>query len=66
MKKWEIKKMRKEELLKKLEEIRRELMIVESKKASGASPDNPGKVRHLRKTIARILTEINRREKGKK
>ena len=65
MKKWEIKKMSKEELNKKLNEIRRELLVVNTKIASGANPDNPGKVKHLKKTIARILTEMKRREKGK-
>ncbi|MCE4617059.1 MAG: 50S ribosomal protein L29 [Desulfurococcales archaeon] len=64
MKKWEIKKMSKEERLKKLEELRLELISLRSKARYGA-PENPGKIRSIRKDIARILT-YNRMEELKK
>jgi len=61
MKMSEIRKMGPKERDKKLEELRKELIVVNTKKSSGANPDNPGKVREIRKSIARILTEKNRR-----
>ena len=60
MKKWEIKKMTREERLEKLRELRLELIALRSKARYGA-PENPGKIRSLRKAIARILT-YNRME----
>ncbi len=61
MKRNEIRKLSNSELEKKLGEIQRELMVVRTKKSSGANPDNPGKVKPMRRDIARILTEQNRR-----
>jgi large subunit ribosomal protein L29 len=61
MKKADIKKLSDEEIEKKREEIKKELMIILTKKSSGANPDNPGKVRSMKKDMARMLTEKNRR-----
>jgi large subunit ribosomal protein L29 len=51
------------ELEKKLKELRGELMRARTQIASGAPPDNPGRIRELRKTIARILTILRERKK---
>jgi len=61
MKMSDIRKMSPKEREKKLDELRRELIAINTKKSSGANPDNPGKTKVIRKSIARILTEKNRR-----
>nr|AKQ01964.1 50S ribosomal protein L29P [uncultured euryarchaeote Rifle_16ft_4_minimus_309] len=49
--------------VKKLAELRDELMHERGVAAMGGAPPNPGKIRALRKNIARILT-IQREEEG--
>ncbi|MBO3770121.1 MAG: 50S ribosomal protein L29 [Candidatus Brockarchaeota archaeon] len=55
MKASEIRKMSKEERLKKLQELRNELMIARMRAASGLE-ENTKAVRELKRAIARILT----------
>ncbi|MDH5806551.1 MAG: 50S ribosomal protein L29 [Candidatus Verstraetearchaeota archaeon] len=57
----EIRKMTKDERMKKLEELRAELAKLRALQATGGSLENPSRIRLIRKTIARILT-INREE----
>jgi len=45
-----------EERRKKLDEIRTELVRLKTTVASGGTIENPGRIKELRKTIARILT----------
>lgn len=52
------------DLLKKLNDINLEIMKEKAQIAVGGSPTNPGKIKEIKKTIARILTEINKRKKG--
>jgi large subunit ribosomal protein L29 len=49
------------ELRKKLNEFRLELMKLNAQRMVGGSI-NPGRVRELRRTIARICTEMNLRK----
>lgn len=56
IRKSDLNKMGKTELDKKMNELKRELLKVETQKSMGMVPDNPGRVRELRKTIARIMT----------
>jgi len=56
----DIRKMSREERLEKLRELRQELMKLRMKAQLGTL-ENPGKIRAMRKTIARILT-IEREE----
>ena len=56
----DIRKMSREEREKLLREMMRELMVLRHKAAMGTL-ENPGKLRELRRNIARILT-INREE----
>lgn len=44
------------ERAEKLDELRAELLREHGVKAAGGAPKNPGRIRALRKTIARILT----------
>ncbi len=61
MKMNDIRKMEDKEIDKKIDEIRKELMVIMTKKSSGANPDNPGKIRAMKRDIARLMTEKNRR-----
>ena len=63
MKKKEIKAMKKEELKSKLEDLKKELIKEKSQAAS--NPKNPGKMKLIKKNIARILTIINKEVKKK-
>ena len=56
--------MNEKEMEKKLLELKVELIKANTKISSGTAPDNPGKVREIKRAIARILTK--RRELGKK
>jgi len=62
----EIRKMSNEERLAKLRELKAELMRLRAQQASGAPLDNPGRIRAIRKTIARILTIINEEKRKTK
>jgi large subunit ribosomal protein L29 len=52
----EIRSMPVEERKKKLDEIRAELVRLKTMVASGGTIENPGRIKELRKTMARILT----------
>ncbi len=56
IKKKELKAMSKEELEAKEKEIRSEMMRELGAARSGTKPENPGKIREMRRTIARIKT----------
>lgn len=58
----EIKKMKAEELLSKLKELRLELIKLRGQKARGTL-ENPMAIRNVRKDIARILTVLNERKR---
>lgn len=52
----EIRDMSQEETDDKIFELRSELLRERSKIASGGVADNPGRIKEIRRTIARILT----------
>jgi len=56
MKHKELKTMTPEELEKKEKEMRLELIKLNSQVATGTNPKNPGQIRQLKKSIARIRT----------
>ena len=47
--------------LKRLSELRLELAKETGQIAIGGSPSNPGRIKEIKKTIAKILTELKRR-----
>lgn len=55
----EIRDMPTEERIKKLGELRTELLRLKTMIKAGGTVENPARVRELRKTIARILTIEN-------
>jgi len=50
-----------EELKKRITELKTEIIKERATVASGARPDNPGKIRKLRREIARCLTVLKER-----
>ena len=59
IKKRQMKEMSKDDLRKRLSELRLELAKERSQIAIGGIPSNPGRIREIRKTIARLLTKLN-------
>lgn len=57
----DLKTMGKEDLKNKLLELRKELMKLKSQVSRGTPPENPGKIRILKRTIAKLImfTEKN-------
>ncbi|ABR54622.1 ribosomal protein L29 [Methanococcus vannielii SB] len=51
-----------DEMNEKIAELKRELMKEGVNKSTGGAPSNPGKIKEIKKTIARILTIINEKE----
>lgn len=51
-----------EELKENLEKLNLELIQHYGKVSAGGAPENPGKIREVRRTIARIQTEQNKRK----
>lgn len=59
----EISEMSSEELNEHLSDLRRDLMKIKGVLASGGIPEDVGKVREIKRTIAKILTAKNQRKK---
>lgn len=51
-----------EEKSKKLNELNKEIMKFKTTASSGASPENAGRIKQIRKDIARILTSLHKNE----
>lgn len=51
------------EMEEKISELKNELLKERSKIASGGVPENPGKIKEIRRTIARIQTLKRHKEK---
>jgi large subunit ribosomal protein L29 len=62
MKSKEINALNVNELKEKLNELRKELIKFNTQIATGTIPKSPGQVKQIKKTIARILTAIKRKE----
>ena len=64
IKKKELGEMKVDDVKKRLAELKLELSKSRAQIAVGGSAQNPGKVKELRKTIARMLTKINKKIEG--
>ena len=64
MKANEIRDLTKEESEQKIVDLRLDIAKERALLASGTRPENPGKIRHLRRTIAKILTVLNEKKTG--
>lgn len=59
--------MEKNELKSRFAELKKELIKLNAQVATGTAPKNPGQIKQIKKSIARILTAMNRKEvKAKK
>ena len=56
VKKKELKQLDYEGLKSKLEDLKKDLMKINSQRSSGSSIENPGRIKHVKRTIARIKT----------
>jgi large subunit ribosomal protein L29 len=52
----EIKQMNEKALADKLDELRNELISINAQVAMGTLPENPGKIKEIKRTVAKILT----------
>lgn len=50
-------------LEEKLSELKKQLMKINAQIATGTIPENPGNVKNIKKTVARILTIIEEKKK---
>ncbi|MGQ9543461.1 MAG: 50S ribosomal protein L29 [Candidatus Bathyarchaeia archaeon] len=64
LRKRELKQMLPEERRRKITELRTELIHLRTTVASGGTVENPGRIRELKRTIARLLT-LESKEKGR-
>ncbi|MBI5391723.1 50S ribosomal protein L29 [Candidatus Woesearchaeota archaeon] len=55
----ELKNLSQIELEKRLGELRKDLMKLQAQVASGTRPENPGKIRALKRGVARIITTMH-------
>jgi large subunit ribosomal protein L29 len=58
----ELKSLSSEELNNRLGEFRKELLKLSVEVASGANPSSPGKIKQVKKNVARILTLLKEKE----
>lgn len=56
LRKHELKQMPAKQMEERLSELKKELMKVRTQLATGRTPDNPGKIKEIKRTIARMLT----------
>jgi len=59
-----LKDLSKVELEKQLVELRKEMMRYNAQISTGTPPENPGKVRNVKRTIARIYTILKDKQEG--
>ena len=64
MKKKELKQMTKDQLKDKLVELRKDLMRLNTQRATKTVPENPGNIKNLRRTVAKILTFIKQKKES--
>ena len=50
-----------EEITRRLQELKKELMKDQVQIASGTTPANPGKTRQIKKNVARLLTILKQK-----
>ncbi len=62
----EIRELSIDELEEKVRELKNELLRERALIAAGGAPENPGRIKEIKRTIARILTIKGEKERGKK
>ena len=59
----EVAQMSDTELVENIDKLRTELIEQRGKVSAGGAPDNPGRICLVRRTIARMMTEQNKRKR---
>ena len=54
--------MSKGEIQERMKELRKELIKLNSQRSTGTTPEKPGRIKQLKKTIAKMLTELKSKE----
>ncbi|MHC1605370.1 MAG: 50S ribosomal protein L29 [Candidatus Methanofastidiosia archaeon] len=62
----DIKELGEEDMIAKRDELRFELAREKALLATGSAPENPGRIRELKRTIARINTLINQTKQNER
>ncbi len=62
----EIKAMSDAQLRDKMLEVKKELIKSNAQVATGTTPKSPGQLKQMKKTIAKILTAMNQKEREKR
>lgn len=62
IKKSEFKQMDERQLTEKLGELNKEMMKLNAQRSSGTALENPGKIKAVKKTIARIHTALTQKQ----
>lgn len=65
IKKKQLKQMNHPDLVNRLNELRLELAKERGQIAIGGTPSNAGRIKEIKRTIARILTELRTKEKSR-
>jgi len=60
----EIRQMSEKDIQVKLEDLKKQLMRSNAQIAIGTTPENPGKVRTVKRTIAKLLTQLKIKKTG--
>ena len=66
MKNKELRELSREDILSKYAELKKELLKLNIQVSTKTALKNPGQLKSIKKTIARILTEINTRKRRKR
>ncbi|MBM3200534.1 50S ribosomal protein L29 [Candidatus Woesearchaeota archaeon] len=61
----DFKNMNVEQLNEKMSDLKKELMKINTQISTGTIPENPGRVKEVKKTIARIITVISIKKQQK-
>jgi len=64
LKKNELKTLSADEMNNRLVEIKKEIMKLRAQVSRGTPPENPGKIRALKRAVAKILTIQNQKKTG--
>ena len=51
--------MQTQEINKNLNELRKEIMRLRAQASRGTAPENPGRIKTIKRTVARMLTKLN-------
>ncbi len=62
IKKSELKQLNVEQLKEKLNDLKKELMKINAKLSTKTTPENPGRIKAIKKTIARIYTIMHKKK----